>query len=267
MVRHAAVRELPDARAAHRDVPVRRSGVGQRRGSLSRDSRGSGSRMNRRTGLIVAVFVAGLIGGWLLTRAGLGDPGPVPAPALPAPPTPEGQNGLSDAERASLYHLSEGGELFPVDWLLALEVESLASDGTLQVRPFLDNIERYGLLPDPRSVGNPDGLPVGVSLGRSKAEDIDMLGLNCSDCHVGQVQYQGRAVRIDGLGNMALINAFLTDLATETEKTLVSPRRLVRFWKRVRAVREARRAQGRQADGTAADETALGRIRGLLTSN
>jgi hypothetical protein len=217
--------------------------------------------------VLVGVFAAGLAAGWLLDRAGIGGPAPVAAPALPAPPTPEGQNGLSEGERAALYHLSEGGELFPVDWVLALEVESMASDGTLQVRPFLDNIERYGLLSDPRNVGNPDGLPVGVSLGRAKAEGIDMIGLNCSACHVGQVQYQGRAVRIDGLGNMALINAFLADLATETEKTLTSPRRLVRFWERVRAVRESRRAQGRQVNVTAADETALGRIRGLLTTN
>ncbi len=223
--------------------------------------------MKLRTGVVlVGVFAAGLAGGWLLDRAGIGNPAPVAAPALPAPPTPDGQNGLTDSERASLYHLSEGGELFPVDWLLALEVESTASDGTLQVRPFLDNIERYGLLSDPASAGNPDGLPVGVSIARSKASNIEMIGLNCSACHVGQVQYQGRAVRIDGLGNMAQINAFLVDLAAETQKTLTSPRRLVRFWKRVHAVRAARRARG-QSESTTADETTAGRIWGLLTTN
>jgi RoxA-like, cytochrome c-like len=217
--------------------------------------------------VVVAVFAAGMLGGWLLNRSGIGHPAPVPAPALPAPPTPVGQNGLSESERAMFYHLSEGGELFPVDWLLALELETTASDGTLQVRPFLANIERYGLLSDPKSVGNPDGLPVGVSLGRSKAENIDMIGLNCSACHVGQVQYQGHAVRIDGLGNMALINAFLTDMAAETEKTLLSPQRLVRFWERVRSVRKARRMQGRQTDVVAEDETTIRRIVNLLTAN
>jgi hypothetical protein len=173
---------------------------------------------------------------------------------------------LADSERASLYHLSEGGELFPVDWLLALEVESIGSDGRLQVRPFLDNIERYGLLSDPASAGNPDGLPVGVSIGRSRASNIEMIGLNCSACHVGQVQYQGHAVRIDGLGNMAQINAFLVDMAAETQKTLTSPRRLVRFWKRVHAVRAARRARG-DSEGPTADETTAGRLWGLLTAN
>lgn len=223
--------------------------------------------MRKRSAVLIGVFAAGLVAGWLLTKSGIGQPAPVPAPPLPAPLTPEGQNGLSENERATFYHLSEGGELFPVDWFLALEMETMAADGTVQVRPFVDNIERYGLLSDPKSVGNPDGLPVGVSLGRAKAEQIDMIGLNCTACHVGQVQYQGHAVRIDGLGNAALINAFLADMAAETEKTLTSPRRLKRFWERVRAVRQGRRARGQETDVVAEDETAVRRIIHLVTKN
>jgi hypothetical protein len=221
----------------------------------------------RRAAAIVAIFAAGLAGGWLLAGSGIGRHAPVPAPALPAPPTPLGQNGLSENERTSFYHLSEGGELYPVDWLLALEVETIGADGALQVRPFLDNIERFGLLSDAKSIGNPDGLPVGVSIGRSKAENIEMIGLNCSACHVGQVQYRGHAVRIDGLGNMVLVNAFLSDLATETEKTLTSPRRLARFWERVRAVRAERRRHGRDDGVVHPDETTMRRIVGMVTIN
>ena len=33
----------------------------------------------------------------------------------------------------------------------------------IEVRPFLDNIERYGLIPDPKGPGNPFGLPVGIN--------------------------------------------------------------------------------------------------------
>ena len=220
-----------------------------------------------RTAVVLGIFAAGLVAGWLIERSGLGTPGPVAASPLPAPPAPEGRNGLSENERTTFYHLSEGGELYPVDWLLALEVESTASDGTLQVRPFLENIERYGLLSDPKSVGNPDGLPVGVSLARGKLEGVEMIGLNCTACHVGQVQYQGHAVRIDGLGNMALINGFLKDLATETEKTIESPQRLARFWERVRAVRQTRRGRGSEADVVAEDERLLRRVVGIFTKN
>ena len=215
----------------------------------------------------VTIFVGGLAGGWLLQSSGVGRPAPTPAPALPPPPVPEGSNGLTAADRGGFYHLSEGGELYPVDWLLALEVETTAPDGTIEVRPFLDNIERYGLLSDPKSDRNPDGLPVGVSLGKSKASGIDMIGLNCAACHVGQVQYQGHAVRIDGLGNMALINRFLEDLATETQATVTSPRRLMRFWRRVHQVRVERRARGREAGIVAEDEGKLRRVIALLTEN
>ncbi|HTI38673.1 MAG TPA: di-heme-cytochrome C peroxidase [Vicinamibacterales bacterium] len=214
-----------------------------------------------------AIFLAGIAVAWLAQWMGAGQPAPVAAPALPAPPVAEGTNGLTVGDREAFYHLSEGGELYPVDWLLALEVESTAPDGTLQVRPFLENVERYGLLSDAKSAGNPDGLPVGVSLGKSKASGIDMIGLNCAACHVGQVQYQGHAVRIDGLGNMALINAFLADLASETQKTLTSPRRLVRFWQRVHQVRAERRRRGREAGIVADDESKLRRVVALLTSN
>ena len=79
--------------------------------------------MRKRSAVLIGVFAAGLVAGWLLTKSGIGQPAPVPAPPLPAPLTPEGQNGLSENERATFYHLSEGGELFPVDWFLALEME------------------------------------------------------------------------------------------------------------------------------------------------
>ena len=88
-------------------------------------------------------------------------------PAKTVSPTPTAR---------SFYHLSEGGELFPVDWLLALDVEVPASDGSVHVRPFLDNIERFGLLPDAKHAGNPYGLPVGISLARSKLTGAEMIG-------------------------------------------------------------------------------------------
>ena len=66
---------------------------------------------------------------------------------------------------------------------------------------------------------------------------------------------------------MALINAFLEDLATETQKTLTSPRRLLRFWRRVHAVRAERRARGREAGVVAEDEGKLRRVVALLTEN
>lgn len=90
------------------------------------------------------------------------------AKPLPAPLTASGTNGLSPTERQTFYHLSEGAELMPLSWYLALEVETQNKNGAREARPFIENIERYGYLSDPVSPGNPYGLPVGVSLGKSK---------------------------------------------------------------------------------------------------
>src|SRR4051812_28021167 len=65
-----------------------------------------------------------------------------------------GTNGLSALERQKFYHLPEGSELFPYAWAKAL-VSSQTN------KPFLENLERFGLIPDPKSPDNPYGLPVG----------------------------------------------------------------------------------------------------------
>jgi hypothetical protein len=113
---------------------------------------------------------------------------------------------------------------------------------SLQARPFMDNIERYGFLSDPKSSLNPYGLPVGISWARSKISGWEMIGLNCTACHVGQFQYGNRAVRIDGAGNMVLVNTMLNDMGARSAATLSTPRRLLRFWGRVREIRKARTA-------------------------
>ena len=217
--------------------------------------------------IVGAVFVAGLLAGRLARSGWLSDPAVTAGPPIAPPPAAEGRNGLTDTERQTFYHLSEGGELFPADWLAALEVETTGAGGTIQARPFLDNIERYGLLSDAPGARNPFGLPVGITLARGKGTGIEMIGLNCTACHVGQVEYKGHAVRIDGGPNMVLINRFLQDLGEETRRTLTSPRRLGRFWDRVRAVRRARRANSSEAQVLADDERIGRQILGLFTRN
>jgi hypothetical protein len=226
--------------------------------------------MRGRTTLIVlTTLVVGIAAGIFLRSSGIVGPKVVVAAPLPPPPTPEGWNGLTAADRGTFYHLSEGGELFPLDWFLALEVESIGPDAQLQARPFMDNIERYGFLSDPKSSANPYGLPVGISWGRSKISGWEMMGLNCSACHVGQIQNGNRAVRIDGAGNMVLVNTMLNDMGAEVQRTLSSPRRLLRFWGRVRDIRKARRALIAQGGDSAAgpDESMLNRMTEMFTQN
>ena len=155
----------------------------------------------------------------------------------PAPPT--GSNGLTAEERQQYYHLSEGGEAYPIAWLLALEQEITWPDGSVTYRPFLENVERFGFLPDPPSKYNPYGLPVGVTAGYGKITGQQMMGLNCTACHVGELHYNGRAFRMDGGPSMAYVNAFVKAIVDETSATASSRQRRLRFldrWRRVQLV-------------------------------
>jgi hypothetical protein len=183
-------------------------------------------------GVAALVFAAAL--GWAL--------GPV-AKDLPErlqyPPAPLGSNGLTADERQQYYHLSEGGEAYPIAWLLALEQEVTGADGRVAYRPFLENVERFGFLPDPPSRYNPYGLPVGVTAGYGRITGQQMMGLNCTACHVGELHYNGRAFRMDGGPSMAYINAFIKGIVDETTATAENSQRRRRFldrWRRVQLV-------------------------------
>jgi len=53
-------------------------------------------------------------------------------------------NGLTPAQKKTYYHLSQGSEILP--WILLSAVDVADADST---KPFVENLERYGLLPDP----------------------------------------------------------------------------------------------------------------------
>ena len=141
---------------------------------------------------------------------------------------------------SSTYHLSEGGEAYPIAWLLALEQEITWPDGSVTYRPFLDNVRALRIpARSDRVRYNPYGLPVGVTAGYGKITGQQMMGLNCTACHVGELHYNGRAFRMDGGPSMAYINAFVKGIVDETTATARSRRRRLRFldrWRRVQLV-------------------------------
>ncbi|HTG14534.1 MAG TPA: di-heme-cytochrome C peroxidase [Blastocatellia bacterium] len=143
-----------------------------------------------------------------------------------------GTNGLSAPERQKFYHLPEGSELYPYAWARAL-ISSQTS------KPFLENLERFGLIPDPQSQGNPYGLPVGITVAKRRGVgDIQMIGVNCSACHVGQFSYKGRSFRVDGAPNLFDIEMFYGELASSTQETIKDPDKLWAFVKRYLAEKE-----------------------------
>src|SRR4051812_67115 len=69
-------------------------------------------------------------------------------------------NGLTDGDRATFYHLSEGSEITPLAILQSLERERTPQDPPGDgLVPFTDNLTRYGFIPDDKTDPNPFGLP------------------------------------------------------------------------------------------------------------
>lgn len=158
-------------------------------------------------------------------------------------PTPEvitvpvgallGTNGLSESERQKFYHLAEGSELFPYAWAKAL-ISSQTS------KPFLEDLERFGLIPDPKSDDNPYGLPIGITVAKRRGVgDIQMIGVNCTACHVGQFSYKDRYFRVDGAPNLFDIEMFYAELAKSTKDMIEDPHKLWTFVKKYLADKEA----------------------------
>src|SRR5262249_10862111 len=121
-------------------------------------------------------------------------------------------SGLGAAERQEFYHLSMGSELIPLAWLKALE-----SAGT--GKPFLEQVERFGLLAD---ADDPVGLPIGLTAAASRDSRfaVRMVGLNCAVCHVGEVSYRGKRLRIDGAPSLFDGEAFTKDLIGSVSATV-----------------------------------------------
>ncbi len=135
-------------------------------------------------------------------------------------------NGLTPAQRESYYHLSQGSEIMPWSLLTAVDVADANS-----TKPFVENLERYGLLPDP---GRDDGLPVGLTVASNPFTfGMDFVGINCAACHVGELRHDGKAVRVDGAANMFNLQLFYSDAIDAVMATTSDRGKLWRALKRL----------------------------------
>lgn len=127
------------------------------------------------------------------------------------------------------YTTTQGSALLPYDFLLALEqpeksqlnCERNGQNNRWFLCPKFIDDHRY--LPQKATFFNPDALPVGFV--KEQYQGRDYVGLTCSACHTGQVNYQGRAVRIDGGPAMADMVGFLTDMSQALSQTQRQPDR------------------------------------------
>ena len=164
-------------------------------------------------------------------------------PAVSAVDVIYSANGWSQAERDQYYHLAEGSELIPYSLLANLQ-------STKTGAPFLQNIERFGFLPDHTGPTNPLGLPVGltVSLSRDAAKaGIEIVGFNCAACHVAELTYHGRHVRVDGAPAMVDLQGYQVELKDSLDAALKSPAKLLAL---IVAMEKARNTPDTPATGS-----------------
>jgi cytochrome c5 len=156
------------------------------------------------------------------------------------------KQGWTKRDRATYYYTPQGTELrgLRYSWFRYLEMpfsrERLADPEILA---------RFGFLYDPEQLApgyepppyNPANLPVGFTSHVDRVSGEAVLGLSCSACHTGQIEYRGTAIRIDGgqaLHEVAAITpgAFIPTVLLSLQLTYADPFKFDRFAENVLGV-------------------------------
>lgn len=178
--------------------------------------------------------------------------------ATPEKPSTDGDEvvylsqGWGKGEREDFYYTTQGSQLVPWDWFLALE--QVDSENLFRDDSYL---AKMGFIPQPKSMKNEEGLPIGFVLDDNpstvranvfamkkallgpdyKIEDYPLtnqwLGLTCAACHTNDIHHKGTVVRIDGGASLSDFETFQTELAAALHATHADDDKFTDFAKRV----------------------------------
>jgi hypothetical protein len=123
--------------------------------------------------------------------------------------------GWSKSDSLWFYNTTQGSGLMPYDLFIALEDSDSTADSQELLRSN-QNMDKFRYLPQKVTKFNPDGLPIGFV--KDSYQGNDYVGYTCAACHTSQVNYNGKAIRIDGGPAMADMNSFLAEL----EKSMIA---------------------------------------------
>jgi hypothetical protein len=155
-----------------------------------------------------------------------------PIPFIDKTPYLEARNGLSDSQRKEFYHLSEGGDFIPRYIFDALQ----RADGG----KFAEKMHEYGFIQDPLMEKGSE-LPIGVSVAKSKILGIEMVGFSCAACHVSDIHYKGKRIRIDGAPNTLNVYPFYSDVLEAAEKSLNDGEKMFQMFKKAGFLKDSTR--------------------------
>lgn len=123
------------------------------------------------------------------------------------------QQNWSQGESLWFYNISQGSNVMPYDFFMALEEK-----GSHEEFKSNENINRFRYLPQIQTKNNPDALPVGMVKDNYRGKDY--IGFNCAACHTSQINYQGIGMRIDGGPAAANMEAYLSEMVAALEATV-----------------------------------------------
>ena len=136
--------------------------------------------------------------------------------------------GWSESDSLWFYNITQGSGLLPYDLFMNLE-----GPGTRELVRSSKTMDQYRYLPQKPTFFNPDGLAVGFV--KDTYQGKDYIGYTCAACHTGQINYQGKAMRIDGGPAMADMASYLHYVEKGLKETLSDSAKNQRFVKSVLA--------------------------------
>ncbi|HEX8222430.1 MAG TPA: di-heme-cytochrome C peroxidase [Allosphingosinicella sp.] len=157
---------------------------------------------------------------------------------------PDAGQGWDRAQRLSWYQAGQGSRLMPWAWARALEQKDAE-------QPFLAeaNMAKFRFLPLAESEANPK-LPIGFAIDQQDDRKLtytqlrwyegqpnneQWLGLNCSACHTGQVNFDGKTITVDGAPSLVDFQMFIDDFDAALEATYSDSAKFDRFAAKVLA--------------------------------
>ncbi len=176
--------------------------------------------------------------------------------------------GWTAEDRNGWYWATQGSRLMPYSWFQALEQAGSSA-------PFADeaHLTSFGYVPS--SAERPNRLPVGFAIDRQPDENFRItklrwyggqtgtsvrnaepwLGFNCSACHTAELNYQGKAIRIDGGPGLGDFQSLIEAVDRALTATRDNPQKWDRFAAKVLAGKDntANRALLQSALGSLID--------------
>lgn len=137
---------------------------------------------------------------------------------------------LNCNEREEYWFTDQGSQIIPYLWFLNLEQVNSTTKFSAP-----SNMDKLRYLPQRPTRLNPDGIPIGFTLGNAKNNEIyrqisdGWLGITCSACHTGQVEFNGAKYLIDGAPAMGDFQTLFRELVRAMQATLDDQEKFDRF--------------------------------------